>query len=179
MCIDELVRWGADINAQESWGQTPLIIATLKGRVHCMKALIQTGATTEQKDYHHGNTALHCACNSKDEELVLTLCDASADVMATNKEGQSPLGVALSNKIYRLVPLLLEYGARLNDRDRQHLPQMLQSYIDDITGNDGYFVPTFEHCELREGDCCFPNHTTKKCDLTGLPPQDHAPSWYL
>lgn len=134
MCIEELVRWGADMNAQESWGQTPLIIATLKGRVHCTKALIHLGASTEPKDYHHGNTALHSACNSKYEELVLALCDASADLMIANNTGHSPLGVALSNKFYHLVPLLLEYGARLNDADRQHLSQKLQHYIDNITG---------------------------------------------
>lgn len=133
-CIEELVRWGADMNAQESWGQTPLIIATMKGRVHCMKALIFYGADTDVKDHHHGNTAFHCACSSKDEELALTLCDAGADLMATNNAGQSPLGVALSNKIYQLVPLLLEYGAKLNDKDRQHLPRKLQNYIDNITG---------------------------------------------
>lgn len=131
--MEELVHWGADVNAQESWGQTPLIIATLKGRVHCMKALIHLGADTEMKDYHHKNTALHIACSSKDEESVLVLLDASADVLAVNGQGQSSLGVALVNKFYSLVPLLVEYGAKLNEKDRENLPLMLQNYIDSIT----------------------------------------------
>ena len=118
---------------QESWGQTPLIIATLKNRVECMKSLIQMGAGTEFKDHHHGNTALHIACSSKDEESVLILLDAGADVLATNTAGQSSLGVALANRSYHLVPLLIEYGARLNQQDREHLSQMLQDYIDDKT----------------------------------------------
>lgn len=111
-----------------------MIVATLKGRLHCMKALIYSGASTELKDHHRGNTAVHIACNWKDEELLLALLDASVDLLETNSAGLSPLGVALSNRFYHLVPLLLEYGARLNSLDRQHLPQKLQEYIDNITG---------------------------------------------
>ena len=99
-----------------------------------MKSLLHVGATTELKDHHHGNTALHTACISKEEEHVLILLDASADVLATNAEGRSPLGVALVNTRYHLVPLLIEYGARLNTFDRRQMPQKLLDYIDNATG---------------------------------------------
>ncbi len=134
LCIEELVRWGADLNLQESWGQTPLIITTLKGRIHAMKTLIHLGASTEPRDHHHGDTALHSACSSKDEESILILLDASADVLVANAAGHSSLGVALTNKRYHLVPLLIEYGARLNRFDRQHLSQKVQDNIDCATG---------------------------------------------
>ena len=134
-CIEELVRWGADINSQESWGQTPLIIATLKTRVHCMKALIHFGANIEIKDHHHKNTALHIACSTKDEEAVLILLDAGANVLSINGSGRSPLGVALENKFYSVVPLLIEYGARLNKKDRYHISHKLEEDIDIQTGN--------------------------------------------
>ena len=144
--MEELIQWGADFNAQESWGQTPLIIATLKNRVECMKLLIHRGADTEVKDHHHGNTPLHIACASKDEETILILLDAAADVMATNSLGQSALGVALANKAYTIVPLLMEYGARLNQRDREHLPLRLQNYIDNLTGKK---LAVFQHLEVN------------------------------
>lgn len=129
-CVELLAEWGADVNKQESWGQTPLVIATSKSRIHTMITLIHLGADLEIKDYLHGQTALHVACAGQDEEAVLVLLDAGADLAATDGSGLSPLGVALMNKFYRCVPLLLEYGAKLNDMDRARLPQLLVAYVD-------------------------------------------------
>lgn len=102
-----------------------------------MVSLISLGADLEVKDYHHGRTALHVACTGPDEEAVLILLDAGADLTATDSDGLSPLGVALVNKFYRIVPLLLEYGARLNYCDRAHLPQLLVAYVDNQCGEFG------------------------------------------
>ncbi len=132
-----LVQWGADIDAQESWGQTPLAIATLRGHATCMDALLRLGADTELKDHHHRQTPLHIACSSCNEESVLVLLDASCDVHSVNGEGRSALGVAMSNRFYRGVPLLIEYGARLNDADRMIIPEALQDYIDKQSGAGG------------------------------------------
>lgn len=43
-CVELLVKYGAHINAQESWGQTPLTIATLGGRLVTIKSLLRLGA---------------------------------------------------------------------------------------------------------------------------------------
>ena len=88
----------------------------------------------EIKDYQHSQTPLHIACASKDEERVLILLDAGCDVHATDGVGRSPLGVAILNKFYRVVPLLLEYGASLNDTDRSMLSPALQQYLDQQRG---------------------------------------------
>ena len=39
-------------------------------------------------------------------------------MQATDGQGHSPLGVALLNRFYGAVPLLLEYGAQLNEEER-------------------------------------------------------------
>lgn len=139
-CVELLAEWGANVNTQESWGQTPFIIATSKSRLHTMIALIRLGADLEIKDYHHGQTALHVACAGQDEKTVLVLLDAGADLTAMDGTGLSPLGVALVNKFYRCVPLLLEYGAKLNDMDRARLPQLLVAYVDQQCCKLGWLV---------------------------------------
>lgn len=136
--IQLLAESGANVNAQESWGQTPLAIATLRDRLYCMEVLLRLGAEKEVKDYHHQQTALHIAAASRDEECVLLLLDSGCSVHAVNGEGLSVLGVALINKFYRVVPLLLEYGARLNDTDRQHLAPPLETYLTKTTGKMEY-----------------------------------------
>ena len=65
------------------------------------------------------------------------LLDAGCDVQATDGEGRSPLGVALLNKFYRVVPLLLEYGARLNNSERERMGLPLMQYIDLQTMGEG------------------------------------------
>ena len=79
-------------------------------------------------------TPLHIACASKDEERVLVLLDAGCDVHSMDGGGRSPLGVALINKFYRVIPLLMEYGAVLNDTDRSSLPTALLDYLDKQNG---------------------------------------------
>ena len=99
-----------------------------------MQVLLQMGADHTIRDYHHGHAPLHLACASQDEESALVLLDAGCNVHATNGAGLSPLGVALTNKFYPVIPLLLEYGARLNEADRKHIFPPLQEYLDQRTG---------------------------------------------
>lgn len=127
--IEELVLWGALIDAQESWGQTPLTVATGSSRIECMRTLLRLGADTEVKDHQHCQTALHVACGTRDEETVLMLLDGGADVHATDKEGLSAVGVAMRNHFYRALPLLLEYGAQPNTADLDYLSPALQGHI--------------------------------------------------
>ena len=123
-----------DINVQESWGQTPLIIATQQSRLECMKTLLNLGADTEVHDNHHGNTALHVACTTKDEETALVLLDGGANVHSINRMGLSSLGVAIENKFYRGLPLLIEYGACMNKKDREMCSSGLEVYLEELTG---------------------------------------------
>ena len=134
------MQWEADINSQESWGQTPLAVATLKGHVQCMNTLLRLGADHSVKDHYYLQTALHVACASRDEESVLALLDADCSLHSVNRKGLSALGIAVSNRFYRGVPLLLEYGAQLNDADRGVVSKPLQEHIDQQTGVYTLFV---------------------------------------
>ena len=124
-----LASHGADIDKQESWGQTPLIIATQKSRLECMKLLLEMGAHKERCDSFHGNTALHIACTTRDEETVLLLLDGGCSVEAVNFAGLTPLGVAIDNRFFRVIPLLLEYGAIPNEHDLNKCSKGLQEFL--------------------------------------------------
>ena len=85
-------------------------------------------------DYQHGQTPLHIACASKDEARVLVLLDAGCNVQATDGQGRTPLGVALLNRFYRAVPMLLEYGARLSETERASAGLPLLKHLDRTMG---------------------------------------------
>ena len=99
-----------------------------------MRLLLTLGADCEVKDHHDRMTALHVACTTKDEDTLLTLLDAGANLRAVDSKGQGPLGVALENKFYHAVPLLMEYGCRMTAKDRENMSPVLERYIEDMEG---------------------------------------------
>ena len=127
---EALIRAGADPNAQEAWGLTPLMVAAQKSHMEVMKLLLISGAVKEIKDHHHGQTALHVACAARDEKCLLMLLDAGCDVHTVDKQGCSPLGTAMISRFFTALPLLREYGTRLNSTDRKHVPYPVLSQFD-------------------------------------------------
>ena len=163
--VEEIVKYGSYINYQESWGQTPLIIATGKSRLYTMAALLNLGADPDIKDYHHGYTALHVAVNTHDEENVLVLLDARVNLESIDAEGLTPMGLALRNKFYRVVPLFLEYGSKLSEGDRRILPRQLQDYVDKKAGKIK-FVLHLNCLYLHSGVIMFNDVYTQLLEIT-------------
>ena len=127
---ETLIRAGADPNAQEAWGLTPLMVAAQKSHVEVMRLLLKSGADRHTKDHHHGQTALHVACAARDLECLLLLLDGGCDVGSVDKQGCSPFGIAMISRFFAALPLLREYGARLNEADRRQIPEpVLSRYL--------------------------------------------------
>ena len=117
------------MNIQESWGQSPLMIATQQSRLECMKLFLELGVNKECCDRLHGNTALHLACTTRDEQTLLLLLDGGCDIRAVNIAGLTAFGVAVENKFYRAVSLLLEYGVVPNERDIAICSKGLEGFL--------------------------------------------------
>ena len=70
------------------------------------------------------------------------LLDGGCSVQATDGQGHSPLGVALLNRFYRAVPLLLEYGGQLNEAERASAGLPLLNHLDNLTTGRYYCTPS-------------------------------------
>ncbi|CAG0894433.1 unnamed protein product [Darwinula stevensoni] len=92
-----LLEKGADVNATNSIGNTPLHAAASAGHAACMRVLIQAGANVnaENKDYER---PLHAASTFATSEPVKILLDAGADVDAINKKRETALHAAAAVK---------------------------------------------------------------------------------
>ena len=88
----ELIDLGADIDAKNKYGGTPLHYAC-DGYVDIVQILIVRGADISAKK-NDGDTPLHLACYNGHRDTVLALIDIFADIDAKNNDGRTPLHYA-------------------------------------------------------------------------------------
>jgi ankyrin repeat protein len=91
--VRSLIEAGADLEARDFVGQTPLHRAAENGRTEAAKALIGAGADLEAKDTD-GWTPLHRATAWGRTEIAKALIGAGADLEAKDRDGQTPLHYA-------------------------------------------------------------------------------------
>ncbi len=101
-------------NAQ---GETPLMIAAIRGSLPAAQALVKHGATVNRK----GWTPLHYACSGPDNGVAAFLIEQGAELNARSENGTTPLMMAARYGNSDLVPLLLKAGAEPRAANEQEL----------------------------------------------------------
>lgn len=103
-----LIEAGADVNAADYLGQTPLEWAATHGTPEIVKMLIKAGANVNAESRY--GTVLEA---TKDVEIAKLLIEAGANVNAGAT--MTPLAQAAKSNNVELIQLLIEKGAKVND----------------------------------------------------------------
>ena len=103
------------INALDAEGSTPLILASVRGELEIVKALIGKGAAVNQTN-EGGWTALHCAVNRNYADVAQYLVGKGANVNALTSKGSSALHWATVNQNTELCAFLIKADAAVNAR---------------------------------------------------------------
>ena len=104
---------GADVNAKNKDGWTPLNFATDGGHKEVAELLIANGADVNAKD-DQGSTPLKFAAYRGQKEIVELLIAEGADVNAKDDEGGTPLHLAAWRGHKETAELLIAEGADAN-----------------------------------------------------------------
>ena len=126
-CLQLLVDAGADLEARDWFGRSPLHVLArapltnlgTEATLRLTSLLLRHGANVNSidNDYDHP-TLLHAAASSAHSSMVTLLVKAGASVHARNINGHSPLDVAIQRNIRRnvraIMPILLRAGAKIS-----------------------------------------------------------------
>jgi ankyrin repeat protein len=114
--VQVLLKRGADVNQFGQGNGTPLMHASLKGKLELIKDLKSRGADVNLKNpgAYGGMTALHWASDHFD--VVKFLVEAGANIDEENDAGATPLIYATQRQNLEAVRLLLKKGASVSPR---------------------------------------------------------------
>ncbi len=103
-----LLEHGADLNAKNEGGWTPLHLAALNGRVDIVASLLEHGADPNVQD-KFGRTPLHLAALNGHVDVVRLLLEHGADPTVKNKDGDTPLDIARARGHREVVSLIEKF----------------------------------------------------------------------
>jgi ankyrin repeat protein len=113
----KMIASGADVNAAQGDGTTPLHWAVYKIDVDVTRALLARGAKPNVTN-KYGSSPLAEAVKVADARLVKMLLDAGSDANVPNQEGQTALMLAARAGSLDVANLLVSHGADVNAKEK-------------------------------------------------------------
>ena len=119
-----LLALGADVEARDSQGLTPLMTAASKGKEDCARLLIAAGADCNAKE-PGGDTALLMAAQEDETACALLLIENGARIDEKGADGVTPLLATMGQGYVNTALVLIEKGADVDEQSDEGNPALV------------------------------------------------------
>jgi ankyrin repeat protein len=119
---------GANPDAVNATGETPLFAAVEINSPSTIRALISAKASINHRD-RLGNNALHAAVRWNAAQSAQTLCDNGIDINAHALTGKTPLHDAVRLGILDVETILIKAGADMDARDNEGNTPLMEAIL--------------------------------------------------
>jgi ankyrin repeat protein len=127
-CANLLIQHGADVDAIDPDGWTPLMWAGARGRIDVMDALLDAGADSTLRNPHGDDAALICCATGQAQALeclAARVADLDGWLCSIDRMGMSPLARACQHGSLACAEFLLRRGACPNGAESGAAPVLL------------------------------------------------------
>ena len=126
--LRELLSLGANVDARDEGGRTPLFTAARLGDIDTMTVLLEHNANVLAEDLI-GRTPLHWAVFAKKDVAVTLLLDNGASIEAKDEDGCTPLHLAADADDVPTFRFLIDRGANMFAVDKKGFNTLVRAAL--------------------------------------------------
>jgi ankyrin repeat protein len=132
--VDQFLKKGADVNAEDEYGYTPLSCAASRGHEKVAELLLRNKADINA--WNHYGTALHVAAENGHANVASLLLKEGTDINTKDEDGKTALDEAVDKR--HLVRVLLRQESWLTKGyDYERVVRLLYEARDNVEGRRG------------------------------------------
>ncbi|OHD62537.1 MAG: hypothetical protein A2014_00230 [Spirochaetes bacterium GWF1_49_6] len=114
--VKMLVEKGAEIDAMDGKGRTPLFDACAVGDVDIVKYLFEHGASLTYREPVKGTYPIHEACYWDNADVVKYLLGIGLNKNLTDFAGQTPFKYAVKGENLDIIKMIVDSGAEIDNK---------------------------------------------------------------
>lgn len=142
------------LNIKNNAGATALHLAVVTERIDIVKILVEAGADLNIQDSYDNSTALHLAVERNNTQIIKILVEAGADLNIKDKNGLTPLNIAVNDRNTKIITLLESQSKKLDPQRKRKLDTATQPTAKkakaEVPDNQVKFNPMLKNISLAD-----------------------------
>jgi len=149
--VERLIKAGADVEAENAEGATPLYFAILNKKPETVKTLIKYGADVNKQSLLNENPLI-LSMKIRDQEIAEILIRGGADINYQTRSGVTPLHISAAYGMFNFADMLLYYDADIDKKDDEGTTPLMAAVWAGYPDIADLFIQNGANMEARDNE---------------------------